>query len=183
MQPRHGRSSLEPVTSSFEPTQLAQQGAHEAAQALACLLHLPVAAYAVTNLAPGLLRETHGHDDVIVIAFDVTGGVSGRLALVMNVDVARLFAERLLGRRAKAAPWLGPASRGALSELGNIVASAFLNGVARLLHRSCLLSVPLVESAPVTSFFDTLTSDAVLRVAPLHAGDHRLSLVCAWKTT
>src|SRR5690606_362277 len=79
--------------------------------------------------------------DVTAIGFRLSGGFEGALVHVLTPGDADALLERLPGRGA-----LGTGrnerARGALSEVGNIAASAFLNAVATHVRRACLPSVP-----------------------------------------
>ncbi len=163
------------MVSPHEPGQVAWHGAHEAAAALSRLLRLPVTAEAFAHLEPAALGAVHA-GAVVVVAFDTSGGVDGTLAVVFDDDVARRFAGRLVGQGAGAMGVLDPAALAALAELGNIAASAFLNGVARLVKRTCLPSVPRVgQAASVTVLAATLPGVG-MPVATLQAGGDRFSL-------
>ncbi len=147
--------------------QVVEAGAQEAASALGRLLRVAVHADAATHLDLRQLSAAHG-PRAVVIAFQASGGVAGTLVLVVDDAVAGSLAGRLTGPpRAVAAgqagsdDTLGVGGLGALAELGNIVASAFLNGAARVVGRTCLPSVPrLVHD---------VTADAVASVLPVIA--------------
>lgn len=162
------------MTSTPDPGQVAQHGAHEAAAALSRLLRVPVTAAAFSTLDPAALGAAHA-GSVVVITFDTSGGVDGTLAVVFDDDVARRFAVRLTGGAVEVGA-IGPAALAALAELGNIAASAFLNGVARLVKRACLPSVPRVGHASASTVLSATLPDVVMPVATLQAGGDRFSL-------
>jgi chemotaxis protein CheC len=162
------------VTSTLDPGQVAQHGAHEAAAALSRLLRLPITAGSFASLDPAALAAAHT-GDVVVITFETSGGVDGTLAVVFDDDVARRFAVRLTGGTSDSGA-IGPASLAALAELGNIAASAFLNAVARLVKRTCLPSVPRVGHASASTVLAATLPDVVMPVATLSADGARFSL-------
>lgn len=162
------------MTTTLDPAQVAQHGAHEAAAALSRLLRQPVVAGAFAALDPASLAAVHG-GSVVVITFDTSGGIDGTLAVVLDDDVAQRLAGRLTGGGADTGT-IGPTALAALAELGNIAASAFLNAVARLLKRSCLPSVPRVGHAAASTALAATLPDVVMPVATLSAEDVRFSL-------
>jgi chemotaxis protein CheY-P-specific phosphatase CheC len=161
------------VTTTLDPAQVAQHGAHEAAAALSRLLRLPVVAGAFAALDPASLAAVHG-GIVVVITFD-TSGIDGTLAVVLDDEVAQRLASRLTGGGADTGT-IGPTALAALAELGNIAASAFLNAVARQVKRSCLPSVPRVGHAAASTALAATLPDVVMPVATLSAEDVRFSL-------
>lgn len=73
-------------------------------------------------------------------SFALSGGTAGTLIVAAGPKAATAVAARLLGK-APTLP-LDARARGAFDEVGNIVASQFLNAVAAVLGVSCLPSVP-----------------------------------------
>jgi len=80
-------------------------------------------------------------EPLVAVAFDLSGAVHGSMVQLVGDETARVLAGRLLGAEPEGTDY-GARERGALSEVGNIVASAFLNALADRLGRSCLPSVP-----------------------------------------
>lgn len=112
---------------------------HEAASALARFLgggRLEVRAF--EQLSASALAALHG-PRAVVVSFRVTGPANGAFALVATEEGAAVLAERLVGQGDGA---LSPRQLDALREVGNIGVSAYLNGLARLVGRACLPSVP-----------------------------------------
>lgn len=73
-------------------------------------------------------------------SFALSGGTAGTLIVAAGPDAAIAVAGRLLGETPTLP--LNARARGAFDEVGNIVASQFLNAVAAVLGVSCLPSVP-----------------------------------------
>ncbi len=147
---------------------------------LARLLRLPVVVVAdggdVGPRTPDALAAEAGADPVVAVSFDTTGGIVGTLSLIVEDRVAARLAARLMGQGAHDAT-LGPTQLAALAELGNIVASAFLNGAARVVQRSCLPSVPRVGRAPAATLLAALLPDAPCAVATLRVDGQPVRLV------
>ena len=80
----------------------------------------------------------------VVVGFTVNGALEGRFALIIAEPGARALASDMIGAKQGHPPAekLGRRATAALTELGNIAASAFLNGAAELLRASCVPSVP-----------------------------------------
>ena len=151
-----------------------QAGAEEAAAALGRLLREPVHAEAFATKDAPQLTETHGNS-VVVVAFAATGGVTGTFAVVMDDAVAGWLAARLTGSAHPKDP-LGKGALGALAEFGNIAASAFLNGAARVVGRTCLPSVPRVmHGAAAATIANAIAGTA--DVATLRVQQQPFSLV------
>ncbi len=157
-------------------------GADEAAAALGRLLRVPVAVEGAVRVdVAALANDPHfGHQGthVVVVAADTTGGVVGTFALIVDDGVAAWLVARLTGE-ASASATLTPIAFAALAELGNIAASAFLNGCARVVGKTCLPSVPRVSRGRAG---DTITGTlpvGVADVVTLRAQQQRVSLVFA----
>jgi chemotaxis protein CheY-P-specific phosphatase CheC len=157
---------------SPDPGQLAQHGAHEAAAALSRMLRVPCTADSFATLDPQALARSHA-GPVVVIAFDTTGGVEGTLAVVADDGVAAWLAGRLTG---KGDVDVGPGVLAVLAELGNIAASAFLNGTARLVKRACLPSVPRVDHVSSRAALAAALPGGAMPVATLVADGHAFHL-------
>lgn len=83
---------------------------------------------------------------VLCVSFEVTGPLKARMTLVTSDEATLRFGSALLRRPMTS---LDLATREALAELGNIIASAFLNGLARATNLKLLPTVPaLSEPAP-----------------------------------
>jgi len=170
------------VTTTPATEELLTHGAREAAQALVRLLRLPVVVGDVVAQAPAALAAQCGPGAVVAITFDTSGGVVGTLALVIDDGIAARLAARLMGQDAHGGA-LGPTQLAALAELGNIAASAFLNGAARVVRRACLPSVPRVGHAPAATLLAALLPDAPFAAALLRVDDQPVRLLfCAGGT-
>jgi chemotaxis protein CheC len=84
---------------------------------------------------------------LVAVAFDLSGAVHGAMVQLVGDETAALLIGRLVGEAPSGAAY-GARERGALSEVGNIVASAFLNAVADCLGKACLPSVPRFLHGP-----------------------------------
>ena len=144
------------VMANDQIARVVQHGAHEAAQALSRLLRRPVT---VTGFATADARTvSYAHDKIVVVlAFEATGGAPGQLVFVLDENVAASVVASLTGATSTE---LSKAALSALAEVGNIAASAFLNGAARVVGATCLPSVPRVSQAPA--------EQAVVAVLPAH---------------
>jgi chemotaxis protein CheY-P-specific phosphatase CheC len=133
------------LTPQEQVAQIVQHGAQESASALSRLLRRPVGVFGFAlDDVSGVVAD-HGKIGV-VMAFETSGGVPGHLAFIADEGSAARLVASLTG--AKDADLNAPALM-ALAEVGNIAASAFLNGAARVVGKTCLPSVPRVSHAPI----------------------------------
>jgi chemotaxis protein CheY-P-specific phosphatase CheC len=118
-------------------------GARHALEAVGRLMSVPSEDVALDSGSLETLPEAYAglRDDTerFGVAFALSGGLSGGLLLVADETAVKRAAARLLGSESET---IDERSRAVLSEIGNIVASAFLNGIADRMHRACLPSVP-----------------------------------------
>jgi chemotaxis protein CheC len=96
---------------------------------------------------------------LVAVAFDLSGAVHGSMVQLVGDETAAALIGRLLGEEPAGAAY-GARERGALSEVGNIVASAFLNALADSLKRACLPSVPRFLHGPGTDVLTRALRDA-----------------------
>jgi chemotaxis protein CheY-P-specific phosphatase CheC len=146
----------------------APQAARESAQALARLLRrsVMVAALDVVDLA----NVACGHARIgVTLAFETSGGAPGYLAFILDEDVAVRLVAGLTGADDAE---LGTMALMALAEVGNIAASAYLNGAASVVGRACLPSVPRVSHAPVEQSVRAAMPPGAVRVATLIIDGH-----------
>lgn len=132
---------MEPAPKLEGPPSLdvVEAGAREAGRAVARLLK--TAGYSVEGveeLSAATVAARHA-PRALVVSFALTGALRGSFALVISEEGARALAVSLVGG---AGDQLSKRQLGALTELGNIGASAYLNGVAKQLRATCLPSVP-----------------------------------------
>src|SRR5438270_6110190 len=107
------------------PRHLIEAGAHEAGRAVALLLRKPSATLAgIETLSSTELAARVG-PRALVVGFTVSGGLPGRFALATTEASSRKLAHDLVGSvSGKGAG--DKRAMGALTELGNIGASAWL---------------------------------------------------------
>lgn len=89
-------------------------------------------------------------------AFLVEGPVHARLFLLVESGHDERLTSALLRRASDATRLLDAEDRAAFSELANIVASSFLNGLARELRLRLVPSVPLVAERPLHDVLNTV---------------------------
>lgn len=133
------------------PNALAQgvcaHGVRHLAQALGRMLDAPPEA-AVADIQLDLSLDSLAAEGLfgagaVRIRFAMTGGLGGTLSLFLAEAVATHLVARLATHaraRLTDVRWL----QGYYAELGNILASAFLNGAAEFLGATCLPSLPEV---------------------------------------
>ena len=161
---------------SLNTDQILSAGAQEATGALQRLLQVSVRADAVLDLDDTQLIASHG-PTAVVIVFQATGGVSGTLAVVLDDDVA-LWLASLMSASIAAEGTIGAGVLCMLAEFGNIVASAFLNGAARIAGRTCLPSVPMVlHGATHQGVAAAVPPGTPLRVVKLRAQERCISVL------
>lgn len=122
-----------------------QQGAYESASGLSRLLRRPIAVDSFDVVDLQRLARAHARIGV-TLAFETSGGLPGHLAFVLDEAVAVRLVAGLTGA---VDAELGTTALMALAEVGNIAASAFLNGAAAVVGCTCLPSVPRVSHAPI----------------------------------
>jgi len=122
------------------------------------------------------------------VAFDLSGGLAGTMVHIVDDDTARRLVARLLGHAQTVAGAYDTSDRGALSEIGNIAASAFLNALADHLGRACLPSVPRFVHGTTGELLGRALrgadgraphADTLVLVVQIEAEDGRLLLVAA----
>src|SRR4051812_41109389 len=123
---------------------LVEAGAAEASRAIALLLRRPKVVVASVDVVDAATLAKRLAPRALVVGFTVSGGHPGRFALATTEAHAHKLAADLVGPAKTAADVLSKRALGALTELGNIGASAYLNGVARALETACVPSVPSV---------------------------------------
>jgi chemotaxis protein CheY-P-specific phosphatase CheC len=125
-------------------------------------------------LSRAALTELLGSGPKMAAAFEVSGGLEGALWLVLDVAAARCLADSVLGGAGKGES-LDERALAALSEIGNIGASAFLNAVADRINVACLPSVPRLLFGDALEISGSLASglgeDLLVSRAHLGAGE------------
>ena len=102
--------------------------------------------------------------DLVAVAVRLEGLLDGQLVLALaEPDAGRLAAGLGYPVRAEE-PW-GQLAESALMESGNIVGSAFVSAIARLVNRTLLLSVPRLARGGGRSCMDALVDRDVGTVA------------------
>ena len=158
---------------------LLEAGAREAAEAIMRLTHHETARMLSADREAVAAMFARVGPRAVVVAFTVSGGVHGRFALAVGERGAGSLAAAMTGNSGagSAADRLGKRALAALTELGNIAASAFMNGAAELLHESCVPSVPSVTVGdPVELLPAALGGAAAAHVARLIVGDVEVEL-------
>jgi chemotaxis protein CheY-P-specific phosphatase CheC len=157
--------------------ELAQAGANEAALAIARMLKMTAARVSpLETVADGKLAERHG-PRALVVSFTISGGVAGRFAVVTSEAHARALAKELVP--SLKGDGLPKKAVGALTELGNIGASAYLNGIADMLNVTCVPSVPHFVVDETHAALASALGGAPLIVARVTAGPHEVDLALA----
>ncbi len=97
----------------------------------------------VTDIAevPELLGGAE--QEVVGVTLRILGDARGNILLIFPMDSARLLIARLLGPAA-ARQELDEISASTLKEVGNILASAYLNALGSLLRLTMIPSIPLL---------------------------------------
>lgn len=146
-------------------------GMGHAATALSQLIgetvRLRVPRVTVTDIAqvPELLG---GSETVMVgITLQILGDARGNILLVFPRASAQMLLSRLLGQKEKALV-LDEISDSTLKEVGNILASAYLNALGSLLHMTLIPSVPRMAYDMAGAMVDYVLIELSM------AGDHAL---------
>jgi chemotaxis protein CheC len=154
---------------------LVEAGAAEAGRAIALLLRRPKVVVASIDVVDVATLAQRLGPRALVVGFMVSGGFPGRFALAASEAHALKLAADLVG----GSGGLTKKALGALTELGNIGASAYLNGVARALDTACVPSVPSVAVDDATSAISHALGAGSVDVAQLDAGGVLIELCLA----
>ena len=123
-------------------------GAGHAATALAQLagarIAIDVPQVYVSPLIDIVNRASVPGDNVVVVSMRVLGDLVGQILFVMHPKGAGELIDILLRRPAGTSSLTGTMERSGLQETGNILASSFLNALARWMGKILLPSVPTV---------------------------------------
>ena len=123
-------------------------GAGHAATALAQLagarIAIDVPQVYVSPLLDIVNRASVPGEDVCVVSMRVLGDLVGQILFVMHPSSAGQLIDILLRRPAGTSTVTGTMERSGLQETGNILASSFLNALARWMGKILLPSVPTV---------------------------------------
>ncbi|MBI1945923.1 MAG: chemotaxis protein CheC [Deltaproteobacteria bacterium] len=161
---------------------LLEAGAREAAEAILRLTRRESARMLAADVESLDAVVARVAPRAVAVAFQVSGGVTGHFALVLSEAGARALAHDLIGGKhvQTSTEKLGKRVTAALTELGNITASAFMNGAADLLHQSCVPSVPTFAlGAPAQLVPGALGGATQALVVRLLIGDVDVELVLA----
>jgi chemotaxis protein CheC len=146
-------------------------GAGHAATALAQLagarISIDVPKVWIAPLLQIVERASTDGEDVVVVSMRVLGDLVGQILFVMRAASAARLLDILLRRPAGTSTINGTMERSGLQETGNILASSFLNALARWMGKILLPSVPTVaidKSDAVTRQVRGHDQDAVLAV-------------------
>ena len=146
-------------------------GAGHAATALAQLagsrIAIDVPQVYVSPLLEIVNRASVPGQDVVVVSMRVLGDLVGQILFVMHPSSAGQLIDILLRRPMGTSSITGTMERSGLQETGNILASSFLNALARWMGKILLPSVPTVaidKSAEVVKLVASGQQGEVLAV-------------------
>lgn len=112
----------------------------------------------------------------VVVHFRLSGAVTGVFALVTSEPNAHMWAAALLGASSGGGA-LSPRQLSALTELGNIGVSSYLNSIAAAVRATCMPSVPsLIYDEATQAVTAALGASSSIRAVRLGAGGHDLHL-------
>jgi chemotaxis protein CheC len=146
-------------------------GAGHAATALAQLagvkISIDVPQIWVAPLDAIVGRSSPDGAEVVVVSMRVLGDLAGQILFVMQSGGASALLDILLHRTPGSGGISGEMERSGLQETGNILASSFLNALARWMGKILLPSVPTVaidRADAVSSQLGDQSSESVLAV-------------------
>lgn len=123
-------------------------GAGHAATALAQLcgvkIYIDVPQIWAAPLEEIIARTAEPDDDVVIVSMRVLGDIAGQIMFVMRQESASALLDILLTRTPGTGSVTSEMERSGLQETGNILASSFLNALARWMGKILLPSVPTV---------------------------------------
>ena len=106
-------------------------------------LNVPRVMVLDTTSMPEFLDETERM--VVGIHLRMLGNAQGNILMVFPLENATKMLETLIPRKTTAGEALTELERSALKEVGNILASAYLNALGELLRMTLLPSVPVMS--------------------------------------
>ena len=117
---------------------------------------------------------------VVGIYLQILGDARGNILLVFPRESAVRLLEKLLTRKGSKGPILTELEMSTLKEVGNILASSFLNALGQMLQRTIIPSVPMLSFDMAGAVVDYIlmelgmTGDLALMVETEFAGDDEL---------
>jgi len=146
-------------------------GAGHAATALAQLagvkISIDVPQIWVAPLDAIVGRSSPAGGEVVVVSMRALGDLAGQILFVMQAEGASGLLDILLHRKPGTGGISGEMERSGLQETGNILASSFLNALARWMGKILLPSVPTVaidRSDAVSAHLGEQSDESVLAV-------------------
>lgn len=161
---------------------LLEAGARGAAEAILRLTHRESARLLGADAEPIGALIARVAPRAVVIGFRVAGGVDGCFALVLSEAGARSLAHDMIGgkRAPSSTDKLGKRATAAVTELGNIAVSAFMNGAAELTQQTCIPSVPTFSAGDAAQVVPAALGGAAdPLIARVTVGDVDVELVLA----
>ncbi len=138
---------------------LCADGARSASEALARFLDADAATVEGPERVSVSELERRVGPGVTAVGFRLSGGFEGALVHLLSPRDRDALLERLPLSRSHSGAAAAERARGALSEAGNIAASAFLNAVATRVRRACLPSVPRLSKGGVAAALERVDVD------------------------
>jgi len=129
-----------------------------------------------------IIKRTAAEDEqIVIVSMRVLGDIAGQIMFVMRTESAAALLDILLSRAPGTGSVTSEMERSGLQETGNILASSFLNALARWLGKILLPSVPTVaidQRDKVTAQVYHGDGEAVLAAETMFAlaqdgGEHR----------
>ncbi len=132
--------------------EVANIGAGHAASALSQIMtdrRVLISVPDVELVRSDAVAELFGKPDTVIVAvwMDILGDLSGRTALALPEESAKLLCDFMLSRELGTTTELEELERSTMSEAGNILGSAYLNALADFLDMMLLPSVPTLVIA------------------------------------
>lgn len=106
------------------------------------------------------LLDNYGEEEVIAVLVKVLGEISGSVLYVFDKEVAFNIIGKLTGNTEK---YIDEMGKSVMSEIGNIIASSFMNAIAEFIKVEAIASVPAVANDMIS---------AVLISSFIEAGQH-----------
>lgn len=94
------------------------------------------------------LLDSYGEEEVIAVLVKVLGEISGSVLYVFEKDVAFNIIEKLTGDKEKS---MNDLAKSVIGEIGNIIASSFMNAISEFINVEAIASVPAISDDMISA--------------------------------
>lgn len=94
------------------------------------------------------LLDSYGEEEVVAVLVKVIGDISGSVLYVFEKSVAFNIIEKLTGSRKD---YIDEMGESVIGEIGNIIASSFMNAIAEFIKVEAIASVPAIANDMISA--------------------------------